>query len=450
MSNGHARLGPSNHRWVYCPGSVREEANYPDISSAAAIDGTGSHLLLEMCLINGVPAATYDGQIIGTNHDDNPGGWLVGKERIDRVQMCLDYVSRRYRELQQQYPGATITIEAETHADPGAMYGRDDWWGTVDITITVIQDDRCLFIEIADYKDGRGWVSEKDNTQFISYAAGKMRPYVAAGRHIKWPEMVGACRLTVVQPKTNPPVRYDEPTPQQVLDRAGWMAERAALTDDPNAPLIPDDKGGKGYCRWCKHRDNCEALNGASTDALKVMIVEENNTENLPLFEQLNMVVENVDLLDNEKLASLADSKARVMAIYDKVEETIKSRLEQGQSVPGYAMQPGRGTRVWNAPEEDIAKMLKGRKWKKDDIYPPKLISVAQVMKSDKLDDKQKERIEKEFVSFKAGNMTLQKVSRDHQPEKDVVQMFAGVPDFSAPAETTTQQAEEPATISFM
>ena len=448
MSGAHARLGPSNHRWPHCPGSVREEEKYPDIPSAAAIDGTGSHLLLEMCLLNGVRAEAYDQQIIGANHEDNPNGWLVGKERIERVQMCLDYVTRRVGELKQQFPGAQVTVEAESHSDPGGMYGRDDWWGTVDITITVLKDDRCLFIEIIDYKDGRGWVSEKDNTQFISYAAGKMRPYVAAGVHIKWPDMVGACRLTVVQPKTNPPVRYDEPTPQQVIERATEMAEAARRTDDPNAPLIPDGKGGKGYCRWCKHRDNCDALNGLSTNALKVMIVDESES-NLPLFEQLNTAVGNIESMSNEQLADLADTKARVMAIYDKVTETIVQRLEQGQKVPGYAMRPGKGSRVWNAPEEEIAKMLKGRKWKKDEIYPPSLVSPAQVLKSDKLDDKQKERIEKEFISFKAGKLTLQKVAREQAPEQSVEMMFANVPR-DEPAQPSTPQAEEPAPVSFL
>ena len=67
--SSHARLSPSNTRWPKCPGSVREEAAYPDVSGEAAIDGTGSHLLLELCLQNGVRAATYDGQIIGANHD---------------------------------------------------------------------------------------------------------------------------------------------------------------------------------------------------------------------------------------------------------------------------------------------------------------------------------------------------------------------------------------------
>jgi len=158
--SSHARLSPSNHRWPLCPGSVREEQNYPDVAGEAAIDGTGSHLLLEMCLDNNVPAIQYDQQIIGANDPEHPSGWLVGIERCQRVQMCLDYVERRVSELKEQYPGCTVTVEAESKSDPGGMFGRDDWKGTCDVTIICRNDHtgEVPFIETIDYKDVRGWV----------------------------------------------------------------------------------------------------------------------------------------------------------------------------------------------------------------------------------------------------------------------------------------------------
>jgi len=62
----HARLNcSSSERWQNCPGSIREEEVYPNISGAAAIDGTGSHLLLELCLKSGRKAASYVGEVIG-------------------------------------------------------------------------------------------------------------------------------------------------------------------------------------------------------------------------------------------------------------------------------------------------------------------------------------------------------------------------------------------------
>ena len=60
MSTAHAKLSPSKrHRWAACPGSIREEAAYPDErSGAAAIDGTHSHTLLEHCVKAGAADPT--------------------------------------------------------------------------------------------------------------------------------------------------------------------------------------------------------------------------------------------------------------------------------------------------------------------------------------------------------------------------------------------------------
>ena len=159
MSNGHARLGPSNKRWPKCAGSVREEERYPDIAGEAAIDGTGSHLLLELCLQNNVAACQYDQQIIDVNHEDNPNGWMVDPARIERVQMALDYIQRRVAELKDMFQGCNVLVESESKSDPGGAFGRDDWWGTCDITITArhpMDPSEIYFIEVADYKDGRG------------------------------------------------------------------------------------------------------------------------------------------------------------------------------------------------------------------------------------------------------------------------------------------------------
>lgn len=444
MSNGHARLGPSNHRWPNCPGSVREEAKYPDIAGAAAIDGTGSHLLLELCLINKVRAIEYDKTIIGTGHEDNPGGWLVDIARCERVQMCLDYVSRRVDELQLQFPEATVTVDVEGKADPGGMYGRDDWWGTVDITILAIDpvNNKCLFAETIDYKDGRGWVEAVDNTQLVSYITGRIRPFIAAGTQVEWKHNVGACRQTIVQPKTGTPVRYTDVGVNEIIMRADQMAVAAAATDDPDAPLIPDQKQGKGYCQWCKHKPNCEALAGAGIEAVKIMTTTE-LTGATPLFEQLQNAVNDVTNMESLQLADLADTEAAVGAIYDKIKKEVQRRLEQGLVVPGYKMAAGNSSKVWNKDEDEIAKMLKSRRLKKDQIYPSSLISPAQVLKHPDLDEKQRATIEKNFISVKAGKLTLKKVSREDN--RDSAEMlFASVPKVEGPVAT-----DQPKPVSF-
>lgn len=419
----HARLGPSNHRWPHCPGSVREEASYPDITGDAAIDGTGSHTLLELCLIHGVRADAYEGQIIGVGHHDQPMGWIVNQDRIDRVQMCLDYVTRRVHELNDEFPGSIVTVEAETKADPGGMFGRTDWWGTTDITITVSnkRGDYYPLIEVCDYKDGRGWVDARDNTQLISYMAGKMRPIIGSGPDLLRPfqsSRVGACRMSIVQPKTNPVVRYQDVDPSQVIKRAEELSMAAARTDDPNAPLVSGE-----HCQWCKHKKNCTAESEQSLSTVGGIMNDVIASDGNSLFELVSSTMVNMGEVDSEKLAQLADARAGIEAVFDKVEAEIQRRIEAGESVSGYAMLPGRNSNKWNVDEETIAKMLKGRRLSKDIIYPTSLISPAQVLKLKELTDEQKAKIQKEYISSVAGKLTLSKVSRESK-KPEVEKMF--------------------------
>jgi len=404
----HARLGPSNQRWPNCPGSIREEAFYPDVSGEAAIDGTGSHLLLELCLIHGVRAEAYDRQIIGANHEDNPNGWMVSPDRIDRVQECLDYIEARVEKLKDEFPTHEVVVEAESHSDPGAMFSRDDWNGTVDVTIMVSDDLRCHYIEIIDYKDGRMYVDPKGNTQLVAYLGGKIRKWIASGPDLiipLKPHKVEKCVLTIVQPKTNPTVRSDKPSITEVITQLDDLSAAASLTDHPEAPLIADGKGGKGYCKWCRHKSNCTAGSQQSIEKVKEM------STNIKVLSDLESVaVADLTTLESKQLVALSDVKDDMMALFTRIDVELERRLDEGVDVPGRAMKPGKGSNVWNSDEEAIAKMLKGRKFRKDDIYPAKLISPAQVLKSDLLTAQQKETIQKEFITYKEGTKKLTKV----------------------------------------
>ncbi len=52
MGNHAKKSLSASPRWSRCPGSIREEKKYPNTSSSAAVDGTGSHVLLE-CILRG-------------------------------------------------------------------------------------------------------------------------------------------------------------------------------------------------------------------------------------------------------------------------------------------------------------------------------------------------------------------------------------------------------------
>lgn len=424
--NGHSRLSPSNHRWPHCPGSVREEARFPDISGEAAIDGTGSHLLLELCLQNNVEPTQYLGQIIGVNDPDQPNGWMIHEDRCERVQMALNYVKRRYNELKAE-GFDIVTIDTESKSNPGAGCGRDDWNGTVDITITGTKAGH-MFIEICDYKDGRGWVSEKWNSQLIAYLYGKMVaariPEFTERNNVKFD-----FRMSIVQPKTSRPIRYQCSTIADhninlslLMTHVNQLTTAAARTDDPNAPLIPGD-----HCLWCKANPkrggDCTADANQSIEVIQSMSTDIIATDlHTSLFEQVRTAVADPKSMTAEQLADFADTEDSFMSVFKAVKDEIESRIEAGERVPGYAKIPGKMSRVYSKSEEEIEKALKGRRVKKADYMPAKLITPAALMNSNLLTDDQKEKFEKEFITEKAGNMTLKKVSRDHQPETEITE----------------------------
>lgn len=415
----HARLSPSDKTWPNCPGSVREQAKYPDIAGAAAIDGTGSHLLLEMCLNNACRAEDYEGQIIGINHEDQPGGWTVCSERIKRVQECLDYISKRVNDLKSIYLSCTIKVESESASNPGESVGRDDWYGTCDVTITAWHPRLCetLYLEVVDFKDGRGWVDAKENTQLLSYAIGK---------RFRMPDSAPVV-MTIVQPKTNPTVRQWEVRVKTLNMFIEKLTIAAVKTDDPNAPLVPDGKGGKGYCRWCKHRENCQALLNQQTKEVINVTEQLSFSGETDVFSVLNnSFILNPDLskMPAVELAKIADSQKVIKEIYERVEKEMDARLRNGQNIPGYGLKAGRGSRVWNRSDEDIAKMLKNRGLKKDQIFPPKLLSAAQALKIKDLDDKQKKRMESEYISFKEGPLKVSKLTEKEMEEKNAEVLF--------------------------
>lgn len=72
----------------------------------------------------------------------------------------------------------------------------------------------------------------------------------------------------------------------------------------------------------------------------------------------------------------------------------------------------GRKTQVWNTDAESVEKALKNRRLKKDQIFPPKLISPAQMQKLEDLSDRQKQQLTEELVAEKYGEKKLKKVER--------------------------------------
>ena len=365
--SAHARLGPSNRRWPKCPGSIREEMFYIDKAGEPAIDGTGSHLLLEKCLTSYDRAETFIDETIGSGHEDYPKGWLVDAERAKRVSVCIDYIDQRVQELSKKYIGCKIIVEAESISNPGEKFGRDDWWGTCDVTISVVDlhlDCSVVYVEVIDYKDGRMYVSERDNTQLMSYLYGKITD-------------VKEGQMTIVQPKTNNPIRSQTISAVQLQTEAEMLNFAAIATDNPDAPL----KAGK-WCRFCK----ASSKNGG----------------HCKLPEEKELLFDPVEASD-DKIREFLNQEQIYLDTFAACKAEIQKTLEDGYKFEGYKMAPGRRSSSWLVDEEAVVKALRKLKLKKAEMYEKKLLSVSRVAKLLSL-----EEIE-HIVEIKRSNPTLVK-----------------------------------------
>lgn len=398
----HAKLSPSKRsRWALCPGSIREEAKYPDTGSGpAAADGTHSHTLLEHCIKQFVDPLSMVGQLM-TDHE---GSFHVDKDRAERVKVAFDYIEHRKTEMiLSGVRGAYILTE--TRVDPEHLLGRSDLSGTVDVQI--IGGDT---IELIDYKDGMGVVSAEGNMQLEQYAYG-----VLAG--LKLPVNgdypYKTVRMTIIQPKLAlkgmKPITSHEVSVRSLLDNMGTIITQAAATDKPDAPLVP----GESQCKFCRAKGSCSAL---ASDVMKEVgiMFQPVVTETLDVAQQ--SADKDPAQMDDQQIRQIMEAAPLMRQLLEAVEKEALRRLKAGTPIPGLKLVNGRGSRAWALPEAEMAEKLVKMGIPKTAIYETKLVSPAKAEKLTwekrdgtkvSLTDRQLKRMEQEYVSKLAGKLTV-------------------------------------------
>jgi hypothetical protein len=390
----HARLSPSSrHRWALCPGSVREEAKFPEQDSGpAAIDGTHSHTLLEFCIEDGIDDALTQ---VGVKFEDHDGLFVVDTERATRVNVALDYIKERVAVF-----NGMAQVIPESRVNPRRLTDRDDLSGTVDVQI--IGGD---VLEIVDYKDGMGIVSAEGNLQLEQYAIGKL----AECKEYPWAEV----RMTIIQPKLAmkgmPPVTTWTVSIEQLLERASVLRAQAEATDNPDAPLVP----GESQCKFCRAKGSCAALASNVMKEIGVMFQ--------PVVSQtLDVAQQSADkdpaTMDDTQIRQIMEAAPLMRQLLEGVEKEALRRLEAGTPIPGLKLVHGRGSRVWSLSEDEIADKLVKMGIPKTAIYETKLVSPAKAEKLTwekrdgtkvSLSDRQLKRMEQEYVTKLAGKLTV-------------------------------------------
>lgn len=416
--NTHAKLSPSKaYRWLACPGSVREEARYPDEPSGpAAADGTHTHSLLEHCIKgNGDPL-----KMVGIKLKDHEGEFVVDRGRAERVATALEYISSRHGGL----------VVAERKVSTSHLTGRSDMDGTCDVQIALPDT-----LEVIDYKDGMNEVTAEGNAQLELYALGAL---AAFKQPVNGTYPFDKVRLTIIQPKMAirgaPVVSSHEMTIGEMMGKIGKFVVGAAATDQPDAPLVSGS-----HCKYCKHK-SCSTRAGEVMKEVGMMfpVIEAN-----PVTELSQQAADlEPNTMAPEKIAQIILAAPLVRQMIEAVEEEALRRLKAGHTIPGLKIVHGRGARSWALPNDEMAAKLIGMGIPKGVVYETKLVTVAKAEKlkwektragekvQAQLSERQLKTLDTEYVAKVAGKLTVVPES-DARPAVvlDASPLFAAVPE---------------------
>lgn len=450
-STFHSALSPSaRHRWGACPGSVREEAKYPEPPDApVAVDGTRTHALLERLVkyeFIDKEGVCGPAPLIFTTHTDEHGTFTVDADRAARLNVALEWIREN---------AAGRQVIAETRVFPDGLVLRADMSGTVDIQIV----GKDVYV-VADYKDGMSPVQAKDNPQLIQYATGVLAGLPVESYPKKW-------RMVIIQPrlavKGMPVISTWEITTEELLAQVPVLAAQAAATDDPNAPLVP----GEAQCKYCRAKGSCVARSGKVMEEVGLMFSPVPGQpaitpEVIPagvLDPAQQAAARDPNAMGDQELRQLVEAAPSVRQLLKDAEEEALRRLQSGKAIPGLKLVQGRGTRQWALPEEEMVKKFVGMKIPKSAMYKTELISPAQAEKlvwdnkgePQKLSDIQLKRMQQEYITTSAGKLTVA-LESDSRPAVvlDASPMFSAVaappaflapPSFLAPPPATASES---------
>lgn len=384
----HAIWSPSKaHAWMHCVGMIASEHGLPRTSSKYADDGTASHSLGSMSLIEGRPCSAY----IGRRIDVGKKTIEVDAERAERIQKYVDAIHIRIEEY--KVAGAeSVELHVEQAVPIGHITGEEDAEGTSDAIIIVIWPDGKGLIDCWDLKDGFEPVDAEENEQQQLYTLGAEHKFGLIANFTR-------ARMNIFQPKVSDrPSEWEIPIEQlhafAEKARNAAIASRIALEFRDNwlGKSVEYLTPGKKQCRWCLRSGNCL---GQEQEALRIV------TDSADDFDVLDEVpakvtahVAALKTHPNERLGKLFGFIDMIESWCKALGARVDAELQAGRDVPGYKLVAGKkGNSAWK-DESEAEKTLKAMRLKKEEMYDFSLISPTTARKKFKDEPKRLARIE--------------------------------------------------------
>jgi hypothetical protein len=335
-------------RRVHCKGSLVMEAQSSfDKESPDAARGTAGHEIAERALRNDTDTSAYLDDVIKTKSHDIE----IDEEIANSAQIYVDYVRERLAKYRAE-TGKDAVLQIEQRFDLSPLGTPFDAGGTGD---AVIYFPRWKELEIVDFKNGRGGVSEKKNPQLRTYGTGAL--LANDGLDIEW------VRSTIVQPRLlgSRPVRDErihvseliEWTAELLADmNRAKMAEEAYYASKDNSVLFDEwvDRWlTPGKCTFCRREGDCPKLRKVRLEQASVFF--EPDTGKAEIRNQPGD-------MSPELIASTLDVLPDIEAWIKAVRAHAHNVAESGTEVPGYQLSEKIGNRKWRENDDLISAKL--------------------------------------------------------------------------------------------
>lgn len=362
-------------RRAYCLGSLVMEAQVEgeDNETIHAARGTAAHTVAEKCLRDGSDAIEHLGLIVKTKKFEVE----IDEELANSAQVFVDYVRGRLAKYKAETGRDDAILVIEQKFSLNELGTPFDAGGTGD---AVMYFPAWRLLEIADLKNGRGYVSEKENMQLRSYATGAL---LANPQH-----EVDEVWSTIVQPRLpgHNPVRTE---PISTGELISWTAELLGTMQKAKQAEVEFYQAGAnsilmdewvakwlkpGNCTFCKRDGNCPKQRAEALAVAGVWFepdTGEAKIGNQPADMSPEKLAETLDLLD------------MLEGFVSAVRAYAHRQAENGIEIPGYQLVEKIGNRKWKDDEDALAVSLLSPEvgLSEDEIYDRKLRSVAQLEK---------------------------------------------------------------------
>ena len=292
-------------RWLSCPASVRLCADIPyQPAGEAAQIGPAIHEVAETAFLTNSSPHDWIGKTVKDI--------VITEQNADFAMAHVNHI----RDLELRLGTLKVEQYVTVYKDKEIELG-----GTADV---VAWNDEKSTLVIADLKTGRGYV-DADSDQMKIYAIGAMRHAKTEFSNIE---------LSIIQPHHGEP-RTFKITFKELNEWAATKLTPAiqAIKKGDTEPTPTEDG-----CQWCPAKAICPA----QRKGFEVIAAQ-------PDLTQLNKedIKSIMVTLTPEQIEDLLDRAPLVEKFIDAVRAHAVTRIEAGEVIKGWQMQPKRAYRKW-------------------------------------------------------------------------------------------------------